>query len=102
MGLYTFLYENVLYRLFIIHIQPPLLVTARLYAIQHIQRIQPYSHTRHTSYSAIQPPSGQKPRRQPMIESARAASGASAVDRCEIITVHGPGEASDLLRGGKG
>ena len=37
-----------------------------------------------------------------MIESARAASGASAVDRCEIITDHGPGEASDLLRGGLG
>ena len=34
-----------------------------------------------------------------MFESARAASGASAVDRCEIITDHGPGEASDLLRG---
>ena len=28
------------------------------HAIQRIQRIQPYSHTRHTSYSAIQPPSG--------------------------------------------
>ena len=27
------------------------------HAIQRIQRIQPYSHTRHTSYSAIQPPS---------------------------------------------
>ena len=26
--------------------------------IQRIQHIQPYSHTRHTSYSAIQPPSG--------------------------------------------
>ena len=37
-----------------------------------------------------------------MFESARAASGASAVDRCEIITDHGPGEASDLLRGGLG
>ena len=37
-----------------------------------------------------------------MIESTRAASGASAVDRCEIITDHGPGEASDLLRGGLG
>ena len=37
-----------------------------------------------------------------MFESARAASGASAVVRCEIITDHGPGEASDLLRGGLG
>ena len=37
-----------------------------------------------------------------MIESTRAASGASAVDRCKICTVHGPGEASDLLRGGLG
>ena len=37
-----------------------------------------------------------------MIESTRAACGASAVDRCEIITDHGPGEASDLLRGGLG
>ena len=37
-----------------------------------------------------------------MFESARAASGASAVDRCKIITDHGPGEASDLLRGGLG
>ena len=37
-----------------------------------------------------------------MFESARAASGASAVDRCEIITDHGPGVASDLLRGGLG
>ena len=31
------------------------------HAIQRIQRIQPYSHTRHTSYSAIQPPSGLGP-----------------------------------------
>ena len=37
-----------------------------------------------------------------MIESARAASGASAVDRCEISRAHGPGVASDLLRGGLG
>ena len=37
-----------------------------------------------------------------MFESARAAWGASAVDRCKIITDHGPGEASDLLRGGLG
>ena len=37
-----------------------------------------------------------------MIESTRAACGASAVDRCKICTVHGPGEASDLLRGGLG
>ena len=31
------------------------------HAIQRIQRIQPYSHTRHTSYSAIQPPSDAAP-----------------------------------------
>ena len=37
-----------------------------------------------------------------MFESARAACGASAVDRCEICKAHGPGEASDLLRGGLG
>ena len=37
-----------------------------------------------------------------MIESTRAACGASAIDRCEIRTDHGPGEASDLLRGGLG
>ena len=37
-----------------------------------------------------------------MIESTRAAWGASAVDRCKICTVHGPGVASDLLRGGLG
>ena len=37
-----------------------------------------------------------------MIESTRAACGASAVDRCKICTVHGPGVASDLLRGGLG
>ena len=37
-----------------------------------------------------------------MIESTRAACGASAVDRCEIRTDHGPGVASDLLRGGLG
>ena len=44
MGLYTFLYENLLYRLYIIHIQPPLLVTARL-----------SRYTAHTAYTAIQP-----------------------------------------------
>ena len=44
MGLYTFLYENLLYRLYIIHIQPPLLVTARL-----------SGYTAHTAYTAIQP-----------------------------------------------
>ena len=44
MGLYTFLYENLLYRLYIIHIQPPLLVTARL-----------SRYTAHTAYAAIQP-----------------------------------------------
>ena len=37
-----------------------------------------------------------------MIESTRAACGASAVDRCKIRTDHGPGVASDLLRGGLG
>ena len=38
--------------------------------------------------------------RLPMIESTRAARGACAIDRCEIITAHGPGVASNLLRGG--
>ena len=37
-----------------------------------------------------------------MIESTRAACGACAIDRCEIITAHGPGVAFDLLRGGLG
>ena len=37
-----------------------------------------------------------------MFETARAACGASAVDRCEISQAHGPGVASDLLRGGLG
>ena len=37
-----------------------------------------------------------------MFESARAAWGASAIDRCEKSQAHGPGEASDLLRGGLG
>ena len=37
-----------------------------------------------------------------MIESTRSAYGACAIDRCEIITAHGPGVASDLLRGGLG
>ena len=36
-----------------------------------------------------------------MIESTRAACGACAIDRCEIKD-HGPGVASDLLRGGLG
>ena len=44
MGLYTFLYENLLYRLYIIHIQPPLLVPARL-----------SRYTAHTAHTAIQP-----------------------------------------------
>ena len=47
MGLYTFLYGNPLYRLYIIHIQPPLLVTARL------SRYTAY--TAHTAHTAIQP-----------------------------------------------
>ena len=37
-----------------------------------------------------------------MFESARAACGASAIDRCEMSKDHGPGVASDLLRGGLG
>ena len=37
-----------------------------------------------------------------MFESARAACGASATNRCEMSTAHGPGVASDLLRGGLG
>ena len=37
-----------------------------------------------------------------MIESTRAACGACAIDRCEISKDHGPGVASDLLRGGLG
>ena len=37
-----------------------------------------------------------------MIESTRAACGACAVDRCKISKDHGPGVASDLLRGGLG
>ena len=37
-----------------------------------------------------------------MIESTRAAWGACAVDRCKICKDHGPGVASDLLRGGLG
>ena len=44
MGLYTFLYENLLYRLYFIRIQPPRLVTARL------SRYAAY-----TAYAAIQP-----------------------------------------------
>ena len=44
MGLYTFLYENLLYRLYIIHIQPARIVTARL-----------SRYTAHTAYTAIQP-----------------------------------------------
>ena len=44
MGLYTFLYGNPLYRLYIIHIQPPRIVPARL-----------SRYTAHTAYTAIQP-----------------------------------------------
>ena len=43
MGLYTFLYGNPLYRLYIIHIQPPRIVPARL-----------SRYTAHTAYTAIQ------------------------------------------------
>ena len=55
-----------------------------------------------SSRSARAPSACTKPRRQPMIESTRAAWGASAVDRCKIRQDHGPGVASDLLRGGLG
>ena len=44
MGLYTFLYGNPLYRLYIIHIQPARLVPARL-----------SRYIAHTAYTAIQP-----------------------------------------------
>ena len=44
MGLYTFLYENLLYRLYTTGIQPPLLVPARL-----------SRYTAHTAHTAIQP-----------------------------------------------
>ena len=44
MGLYTFLYGNPLYRLYIIHIQPARIVPARL-----------SRYTAHTAYTAIQP-----------------------------------------------
>ena len=44
MGLYTFLYGNPLYRLYIIHIQPARIVTARL-----------SRYTAHTAHTAIQP-----------------------------------------------
>ena len=37
-----------------------------------------------------------------MIESTRAAYGTCGIDRCEICQEHGPGVASDLLRGGLG
>ena len=55
MGLYTFLYENLLYRLYTTGIQPweptgiqpPLLVTARLSRYT--------AHTAHTAHTAIQP-----------------------------------------------
>ena len=54
------------------------------------------------SESSKRMPKAAAARRQPMIESARAACGASAVDCCEICKAHGPGEASNLLRGGLG
>ena len=44
--------------LYTIGIQPARLSRLACHAIQRIQPIQSYSHTRHTSYSAIQPPSG--------------------------------------------
>ena len=44
MGLYTFLYENLLYMLYTIRIQPARLVPARL-----------SRYTAHTAYTAIQP-----------------------------------------------
>ena len=50
MGLYTFLYENLLYTLYFIRIQPPRIVTARL------SRYTAHTaHTAHTAYTAIQP-----------------------------------------------
>ena len=58
MGLYTFLYENLLYRLYFIRIQPARIVTARLSrytAHTAYTAIQPYTPY---IYSAIQPPSG--------------------------------------------
>ena len=55
-----------------------------------------------SSRSARAPSACKKKRQLPMFESARAACGASAVDRCEICKAHGPGVASDLLRGGLG
>ena len=58
--------------------------------------------SRNSSSSARAPSACKKPRRQPMIESTRAAWGASAVDRCKISQDHGPGVACDLLRGGLG
>ena len=53
-----------------------------------------------SSRSPRAPSACKKTRRQPMIESTRAACGACAVARCEISKAHGPGAASDLLRGG--
>ena len=47
MGLYTFLYENLLYRLYFIRIQPARIVTARLSGYT--------AYTAHTAYTAIQP-----------------------------------------------
>ena len=53
----------------------------------------------YSSSSARAPSACTKPRRQPMIESTRFCG---AIDRCEICEEHGPGVASDLLRGGLG
>ena len=61
-----------------------------------------YQQNKHRSIAFSAGSKRRKPRRQPMIESTRAACGACAVDRCEISKDHGPGEASDLLRGGLG
>ena len=49
------------------------------HAIQRIQRIQPYSHTRHTSYSAIQPPSASCARHLGL-EQAFSANATTVVD----------------------
>ena len=43
----------------------------------------------HSSRSARAPSACKRPRRQPMIESTRAACGTCATNRCEIRTDHG-------------
>ena len=70
MGLYTFLYENLLYRLYIIHIQPARIVTARL-----------SRYTAHTAYTAIQPYT-------PYIIQRYTASLRSQSGECRQITAN--------------